>query len=232
MTDETFVLTVIPVLVQQKSYSSWNADNSLLTITMSQSVAAGNTLILSVAQPCATKRGIHAAAPVVSATWDGTAFVAAQATGCSGAADAELWYLQGTGTATGSAATTVTVHLGAAAAVSLLNVSEYTGVLGLDPGSDACHQRSGTSTPVASGTATPSGSGDLVATSAFVADPSSGDLPSLLAPYGFSPLNPAGPGTGFAAMLVDPMSAAVPYSYLQSASGPWATAECAFARNP
>ena len=230
--DHAFALTVTPVLVQQKSMTSSNTDSNLLSLAFGAPVAAGDTLVLSVAQSCATKLGGHAAAAVVSVVWDGTSFLPAQAIGCSGTADAELWYLHGTGSATGSAATTVTVHLGATAAVSLLNVSEYTGVLGLDPGPGACHASSGTSATVASGTATPSRPGDLVTTSAFVADPSSGGLTSVLAPYGFSPLNPAGPGTGFAAMLVDPTAAAAPYSYLQSASGPWATVECAFSRNP
>ena len=37
---------------------------------------------------------------------------------------------------------------------------------------------------------------------------------------------------GIQTSLVDPTAAAAPYSYLQSASGPWATVECAFSRNP
>jgi hypothetical protein len=231
-TDATLPVTVTPVLVQQKSLSGSNLDTNLLTVALSEPVAAGDTLVLSLAQPCATKHGVHAASSVLSASWDGTPFVDALTTGCSGTGDAELWYLQGTGSATGSAATTVTVHLGATAAVSLLNVSEYTGVGGLDPGSGACHGASGTSTSVAPGTATPSRPGDLVATSAFVANPSSGDLATLLAPFGFGPLNQLAPYTGFAALLVDPTSAAVPYTYPQSASGPWAAVQCAFARNP
>jgi len=229
--DQTFAITVTSVLVQEKSLSFSNADLNLLTLNFGTPVAAGHTLILSVAQACATKLGVHVVSPVVSASWNSTAFVPAQANGCTGTGDAELWYLQGTGSATGSAATTVTVHLTPSAAVSLLNVSEYTGVLGLDPGAGACHQASGTSATVTPGAATPSGPGDLVVTAAFVAHPSAGDLTALLAPYGFSPLNPAGPGTGFAAMLVDPTSSTVPYSYLQPVSGPWATVECAFSRS-
>jgi hypothetical protein len=190
-------------------------------------VTAGDTLVLSVAQPCATSTGTLVSSPVTGASWDGTALTRAVATGCSANGDAELWYLIGTGSATGTAATTVTVDVAALVTMPYLSVAEYSGVTALDPGVGATGTAVGVSSTVGPVSATPSSAGELVVSSTFVNRATLGTLPAQVSPFVL--LNLVTPFQGFGSYLIDPSASPEGYTYVQSGAGAWSAVVTAFA---
>jgi hypothetical protein len=226
------VLTIVVNLpfVQQMTIPRAGGNHSSFAAVLSGPVAAGDTLVLSLAQPCATAAGTPVASPVTGATWDGTDFAVAVATGCTANGDAELWDLVDTGSASGSAATTVTVTLAAPATVPFLSVAEYTGVTGSDTAPAAGSSSSGSSATVDPGPATPSAPGELVVSTGFVNRATLGTLSTQLAPFVL--LNQTTPYQGFGSYLVDPATSPRGFTYTQSAPGPWSAAICTFALAP
>ncbi|HVC67271.1 MAG TPA: putative Ig domain-containing protein [Acidimicrobiales bacterium] len=220
-------ITVTRAFVQQRALPKASGTSSSFTVVLLSPVAPGDTLVLSLAQPCTTATGSPVASPVASATWDGTGFTRAVATGCSADGDAEIWYLVGAGSATGTNATTVTVTLAAAASVPFLDVAEYTGVTASDPAPGASPRASGVGASVSPGSVAPSVAGELVITTAFVAPSTPSSLPTQMVPFVL--LNQTSPYQGFGAYLVDPTTSPVTYTCTPTAPGAWSAVATAFA---
>lgn len=222
----TYTLTVTPVFVQQRTLPAQQESDSSYSVVLAAPVAAGDTLVLSIGQPCADDSGPVDSA-VADASWDGQGFAPAAATGCTDSGDAEIWDLVGTGAASGTAATTVTVDLAAPAYISFLNVTEYTSVTGTDASSAAAASASGSGSDVSAGPVTPSGPDELVVSTASVDTPTSGSLAQQLAPSVL--LNQSAPFQGFALFGIDQDASPSSWTYVQTAPDLWAAASCAFA---
>jgi hypothetical protein len=214
-------------LVQQLTIPRATGNHASFSAVLVNPVTAGDTLVLSVAQPCDTSTGTYENSPVTTATWDGTALTRAVATGCGPNGEAELWYLVGAGSATGTNATTVTVTLAASVTLPYLNVAEYAGVTGLDQGPGTTATAVGATTTVGPVSSTPSAAGELVVSSTFVNRATLGTLATQVSP--FVPLNLVTPYQGFGSYLIDPSTSPQGYSYVQSGAGAWSTAITAFA---
>jgi len=227
---EELTLPVTTAFVQQYTAARASGNHASLTAVLLAPVAAGDTLVLSLAQPCTTSTGTPTASPVTGATWDGAGFTEAVATGCTADGDAELWYLVGTGSATGTSATTVTVTLATAATVPFLDVVEYRGVGRFDPAPGASRAETGSTSSVSPGPATPSSPGELVVTSAFLGRATPSTLSTQL--YPFALLNQTSPDEGFGAYLVDPVTSPLTYTFAQSAPAAWSAVIGAFSLAP
>ncbi len=152
------------------------------------------------------------------------------ATGCGANGDAELWYLVGTGSASGTNATTVTVTLAAPVTMPYLNVAEYAGVTGFDQGAGATGATIGSTSDVGPVLSTPSSAGELVVSSAFVNRATLGTLATQVSPFVL--LNLVTPFQGFGSYLVDPNTSPEGYTYVQSGAGAWSAAVTAFSVGP
>jgi hypothetical protein len=221
----TFTLAVTPTFVQQWTVASTGDATDTYAVVLANPVAAGDTLVLAVAQPCVDDSG-PVDSPVAGVTWDGVPFTRAVVTGCADGSDAELWYLVGTGSVTGPAATTVTVDLAAPAVVPFLNVTEYAGVAGPDTAPSAVSSASGDGPTFTPADVVPSGGGGLVVSAAYVATPTTAALAPQLAPLAL--LNQADPLEGFALFGVDPGTDPAGRTYTQPAPGAWAVVSCTF----
>jgi hypothetical protein len=225
-----FTITATNLMVQQETIPRATGNHPSFSVVLINPVTAGDTLVLSVGQPCATSTGTPTNSPVVSATWDGTALTRAVSTGCGVNGDAELWYLVGAGSATGTNATTVTVTLAASVTMPYLNVAEYADVTGLDQGAGATAATVGSTTNVGPVLSTPSSAGELVVSSAFVNRATLGTLATQVSP--FVPLNLVTPFQGFGSYLIDPTASPEGYTYAQSGAGAWSAAVTAFSVGP
>jgi hypothetical protein len=225
-----FTITVTDVMVQQMTIPRSTGNHPSFSVVLTDPVTAGDTLVLSVAQPCATSTGTLVNSPVTGASWDGTTLTRAVATGCSANGDAELWYLVGAASASGTNATTVTVTLAASVTVPYLSVAEYAGVTGLDPGTGATGTAVGATTAVGPVSCTPSSTGELVVSSTFVNRATLGTLATQVSPYVL--LNLVTPYQGFGSYLIDPTTSPEGYTYLQSGPGAWSAAVTAFTVGP
>jgi len=224
----TLTITVDPVFVRQVTIPRASGSHDTFTVTL-QTVGAGDTLVLSLAQPC-TDAGTPVLSGVLDANWNSRSFASVASTGCAldTTGDAELWALVDTGSATG--ATTVTVHLAAAGTVPFLNVTEYAGVTGVDSAPGASAPDAGTGATVTPHTVTPSAAGELVVSSTFVNRATAGTLATQIDP--FLALNQTTPFLGFGAFQVDPGTAPLGWSYTQTAPAAWASVTAAFTLAP
>ena len=221
-----FTIAVTDVMVQQMTIPRATGNHASFTVVLTDPVTAGDTLVLSIAQPCTTATGTFVSSPVTGATWDGTALTRAVATGCSVNGDSELWYLVGAGSASGTNATTVTVTMGASVTVPFLSVAEYADVTGLDPGVGAIATAVGAATSVGPVSSTPTSAGELVVTSTFVNRATLGTLATQVSPFVL--LNVVTPYQGFGSYLIDPTTSTEGYTYVQSAPGAWSAVIAAF----
>ena len=210
--------------VQEFASTQTTGNRTSVGLLLGDPVAAGDTLVVTVAQPCRTSTGTLLASEVTGVTWSSSAFTRAVATGCSAQGDAEIWYLHGTSAAAGGS--TVTVTLAKAVVASYVNVTEYHGVTGRDPAAGATSHASGPSTTVVPGSVTPSGPGELVVATAYVAQPTLASLGTQLAPYLLQ--GQRSPFLGYSAYVIDPDTSPIGPGYTQGAPGAWAGVQCAF----
>ncbi len=210
--------------------TSPTGDNSTFRVSLVNGVAAGHTLVLTVAQACTTTSGTPVDSHVTAVSGDSVTWVPAVATGCSAQGDTEIWY--GMDSTAGGSTTKITVILNAAALVQYANVTEYAGITGWDGASGASSNSSGTGAQVNSGDSYPSAPGELVVAGAYVTRPTPSALTGLVDP--FASLNVVSPYQGFGVYAVNSSTAPIGLAYLQTlggvpSAGVWSAAVTAFA---
>jgi len=213
-----------------QSSTAPTGDNSTFRVTLVNGVAAGHTLVLTVAQACTTTAGTPVDSHVTAVSGDSVTWILGVATGCSAQGDTEIWY--GMDSTTGGSTTKITVTLNAAALVQYANVTEYAGITGWDGASGASSGSSGSGAQVSSGASYPSGSGELVVGGAYVTRSTPSALTGLVNP--FATLNVVSPYQGFGVYAVDSSTTPIGLAYLQTmggvpSAGVWSAAVTAFA---
>ncbi|HEY4927515.1 MAG TPA: Ig-like domain-containing protein [Acidimicrobiales bacterium] len=225
----SFTVVVADPFVTQNSTAPIG-DNSTFRVTLANGVAAGHTLVLTVAQACTTTAGTPVDSHVTAVSGDSVTWILGVATGCSAQGDTEIWY--GLSSTTGGSTTKITVTLNAAALVQYANVTEYAGITGWDSASGASSSSLGTGAQVSSGASYPSASGELVVAGAYVTRATPSLLTGLVNP--FATLNVVSPYQGFGVYAVDSSTAPIGLAYLQTlggvpSAGVWSAAVTAFA---
>jgi len=224
----SLTITVEPTYVQQITIPPAGESSSTYSAVLPGPVGVNDTLVLTVAQAC-TDGGTPVLSDVTSVSWNGHAFTPAVSNGCDGlTGSTDIWYLVGTEAAT--AGTSVTVTLPVAADVPYLNVTEYTGVTGLDPAVGATSSGTGTGAAVSPGPVATTGTGDLVVSTAFVDLAPDGTLAAQLVP--FLLLNRTGPFLGFGTFLVAGPTAPLGWTYTHAGTTAWAASSAAFTMAP
>ena len=221
-------LYITQALVQEVgTRTASNATSVALTLPLA--VTAGDALVLSLDQACATSGGTHVDAHVSAVSGDSVTWSRAVATGCSADGDAELWY--GLAASGAPAGTKVTVTLAAATVVQFANVAEYRGLAAHDTSSPVTVDATGTGATAGPGTLTPNTSGELVVSDTFVTRPTPASLAGLVGP--FVPLNTLSPFQGLGAFCIDATTAPLSPTYTQTVAGvptagPWSSVATAF----
>ena len=196
-------------------------------------IIAGDALVVSVAQACATSGGTHVDAPVSGVSGDSLTWSRAVATGCSTDGDAELWY--GIDVPGAAAGTKFTVTLAGSAVVQFVNVAEYRGIVARDTTSPATVDAVGTGSTTGPGSVTPATSGELVVSDTFVTRATPVSLAGLVGP--FVALNATSPYEGLGVFAVDATAAVLTPAYTQTVAGsptagPWSSVATAFTFTP
>ncbi len=63
-----FTINVTDLMVQQMTIPRATGNHASFSVVLNYPVTPGDTLVLSVAQPCATSTGTYVSSPVISAT--------------------------------------------------------------------------------------------------------------------------------------------------------------------
>ncbi len=227
-----FTLTVTGALIQQVGTHT-TANGTSVSLTLTLPITAGDALVVSVDQACATSSGAHVDAHVSGVSGDSIAWSRAVATGCSTDGDAELWY--GIDVPGAAAGTRITVTLAGSAVVQFVDVAEYRGVVARDTTSPATVDAAGTGSTTGPGTVTPATSGELVVGDTFVTRATPASLVGLVGP--FVALNTTSPYEGFGVFAIDATAAVLTPGYTQTVAGsptagPWSSAATAFTFTP
>jgi len=228
----TYTITVTDPYVRQ-STTRPAGTNATFNINLVGGVTAGDALVMTLAQGCATTTGTPVDSHVTGVAGDAITWTRAVATGCGPDGDAEVWY--GLATTAAAPGAKVTVTLSAAADVPYASVTEYTGVTGWDSTSGATSGAGGSGSSVGSAASTPTSAGELVVGGAYVTRATLSSLAGLVGP--FVPLNTISPYLGLGIYAVDATTAPLTLTYTQTVggvptAGPWSAVITAFTLAP
>jgi hypothetical protein len=229
---QSFTITVTNPYVRQ-STSRPAGTNATFNVNLVNGVTAGDALVMTLAQGCATTTGTAVDSHVTGVSGDSITWTRAVATGCGPDGDAEVWY--GLATTTAAPGARVAITLNAAADVPYASVTEYTGVTGWDSTSGATSGAGGSGASVGSAASTPASTGELVVGGAYVTRATPSSLAGLVGP--FVPLNTISPNLGLGIYAVDATTAPLTLTYTQTVggvptAGPWSAVITAFTLAP